>query len=274
MRRQLLCLALATMATLCQAQFLSQPIDLWPGMAPGITQEDTLQWNPRKDDGNRFTRVTHPTLEAFRPQAEQDNGQAIIVCPGGAYQILAYEKEGQEVAQWLARLGYTAYVLAYRVPDNREGALQDAFRAIRQARAMGASRVGIIGFSAGGSLSCRAATRWSETVYTPQDDADLQSQRPDFGILIYPAYLDEGEGHTLSPELTVTEQTCPLFVFGTEDDRLYSGPSSVTILQAMQQAGAPIELHYLTRGGHGYGMRRGAGLIWPALCEAWLRGLK
>ena len=91
-------------------------------------------------------------------------------------------------------------------------------------------------------------------------------------MLIYPAYLDEGENHTLSPELTVTKETSPLFVFGTQDDENYGSISSVTILQAMQAKGAPIELHYLVKGGHGYGMRGdGAGKIWPLLAEQWLK---
>lgn len=173
----------------------------------------------------------------------------------------------------MSGLGYQAYVLAYRVPKNREGALQDAQRAIRLVRSKGYRTVGIIGFSAGASLSCRAATRWAQPAYEPQDEADRLSCRPDFGILIYPAYLDEGPDHTLTPELTVSAETPPLFVFGTEDDTLYSGPSSLTIADAMQRAGAPIELHYLTHGGHGYGMRSGVGLIWPQLAENWLRQL-
>ena len=167
-------------------------------------------------------------------------------------------------------------MLAYRIPNDRKGALQDVQRAIRLVRSKGATQVGVIGFSAGTSLSCRACTRWNEPAYeaNPKDNVDSLSCRPDFGILIYPAYLDEGENHTLTPELTVTKDTPPLFVFGTEDDVQYSGPSSITIADAMQRAGAPIELHYLTRGGHGYGMRYGAGLIWPTLAEEWLKGLK
>ena len=177
------------------------------------------------------------------------------------------------MARWLAGQGYTAFVLAYRVPKNRPGALQDAQRAIRTVRSRGFASVGIIGFSAGASLSCRAATRWAQPAYAPQDDIDRQSCRPDFGMLIYPAYLDEGPEGTLTPELTVSAETPPLFVFGTEDDKQYSAPSCMTITDAMRRAGAPVELHYLPRGGHGYGLRGGAGLVWPKLAETWLQGL-
>lgn len=267
-------LTLMVTATM-SAQYITTPSDIWPGKKmPDGTAKNPVKWDERPDEGNRFTEVSNPTLECFTPIAGTDNGQAVIVCPGGAYSILAYTKEGQEIAQWLARQGYTAYVLAYRIPNNRQGALADAHRAIRLARSKGHSKVGIIGFSAGASLSCRAATRWAEATYKPVDDVDALSCRPDFGILIYPAYLDEGPDHTLTPELTVNAQTPPLFVFGTLDDTKYSGPSCPVLLSAMQKAGAPIELHYLPKGGHGYGMRRGAGFIWPGLCETWLKQLK
>ena len=257
------------------AQYLNKAVEIWPKDVPGGTEKKEVVWQERPNDGRCFYNVSSPTLEAFVPEASKSNGQAVIVCPGGAYAMLAYEKEGQEVAQWLAGQGYNAYVLAYRVPNNRLGALQDVQRAIRLVRSKGATQVGVIGFSAGASLSCRACTRWNEPAYeaNKKDKIDTLSCRPDFGILIYPAYLDEGENHTLTPELTVTKETPPMFVFGTEDDVRYSGPSSVTILDAMQRANAPIEVHYLTRGGHGYGMRSGAGLIWPALAEQWLKGL-
>ncbi len=272
-RSTLLLISLIYAATL-SAQYLNKATAIWLKDIPGISERKATIWNENNSDGNRMTEVSDPTLEAFVPDSSKSNGMAVIVCPGGAYMMLAYQKEGQEVAQWLSQLGYNAYVLAYRVPNNRQGALQDIQRSIRLVRSRGASQVGVIGFSAGASLSCRAATRWNEPSYENTDQYDTLSCRPDFGILIYPAYLDEGENHTLSPELTVTKDTPPLFVFGTEDDVKYSGPSTPVILEAMQKNNAPIEVHYLTRGGHGYGMRRGAGLIWPALCETWLKTLK
>lgn len=271
-------------STLSMAQYLNKAVEIWPKEIPGGTEKEEVNWQNREGgDGRCFYEVSNPTLEAFVPDSAKSNGKAVIVCPGGGYMMLAYEKEGQEVAQWLSSLGYNAYVLAYRVPKNRLGALQDVQRAIRIVRSKGATQVGVIGFSAGASLSCRACTRWNEPAYGADDERqqargeekiDTLSCRPDFGILIYPAYLDEGENRTLTPELTVTKDTPPLFVFGTEDDVNYSGPSTPVILDAMQRAGAPIEVHYLTKGGHGYGMRRGAGLIWPSLAEEWLKNLK
>lgn len=271
MRRTLSLMAAFAVAATVNAQYLSQPREIWPAKVPGCAEAKApAQVNP---DNGHFTRVTNPTLETFLPAPEKDLHQAVVVCPGGSYEILAYGHEGQEIAQWLAGQGYTAHVLAYRVPKQREGALQDIFRAVRTARSWGAKKVGVIGFSAGGSLCCRAATRWQQPAYEPQDTVDTFSQRPDFAMLIYPAYLDGGEDHTLTPELTVSRETSPLFVFGTEDDTEYSGPSCVTILGAMQKNGAPIELHFLVNGGHGYGMHGdGAGSVWPRLAEVWLRG--
>ncbi len=258
------------------SQYMTKGSDIWLKTVPGIDKKERKdpEWKVRENDGAAIYKVTNPTLEAFTPISGTSNGKAIIVCPGGAYAMLAYQKEGQEIAQWLARQGYNAYVLAYRVPNNRTGALQDIQRAIRAVRSQGAETVGVIGFSAGASLACRAATNWRTPAYDVVDKKiDTLSCRPDFGLLIYPAYLDEGEGGTLSPDLAVDSETPPLFVFGTEDDVKYSGPSCKTILKAMQEANAPIEMHYLTKGGHGYGMRSGAGLIWPALAEQWLKQL-
>ena len=272
-RRTLLIAAMGVATATASAQYVNPTIDLWPGGVPGQTETKAQPKTRNAHEVLYLDKVTSPTLEEFKPTTEA-NGKAVIVCPGGAYSVLAYDKEGQEVARWLAGQGFTAYVLAYRVPNNRLGALQDAQRALRTARSKGFHDVGIIGFSAGASLACRASTLWHAPAYEPQDDIDRLSCQPNFCILIYPAYLDEGEGGTLTPELSVSAETPPLFVFGTEDDVKYSAPSCITITDAMRRAGAPVELHYLPRGGHGYGMRTGVGLVWPKLAEAWLGNLK
>ena len=274
MRTHIFMALLTCMAVGVRAQIVNPVTELWPKQVPGATETKAAHVT-REARGDMFylDKVTNPTLEVFKPEAEKANGKAVVVCPGGAYAVLAYNKEGQEVARWLNSQGFTAYVLAYRVPNNRPGALQDAQRAIRLVRAAGFQQVGIIGFSASASLSCRAATRYADQTYPPQDGADSLSCRPDFGLLIYPAYLDEGPNGTLTPELKVTKDTPPLFVFGNEDDVKYGAPSSMTITDAMRRVGAPVELHYLTKGGHGYGMRYGLGLVWPKLAETWLKGI-
>jgi acetyl esterase/lipase len=139
-------------------------IYLWPGKVPGEVKEkqpatiDTI----RKDNVLRYNEVTNPAIELFLPDPSIQNRSAIIVCPGGGYKILAYDKEGTEIAAWLNNLGFTAFVLQYRVPDNKDGALQDIQRAIRLVRSssqkwnLDPEKIGVVGFSAGGSLSARA----------------------------------------------------------------------------------------------------------------------
>lgn len=250
--------------------------NIWPDKRPAeVTLEKGKMKQEMGDDGIlRIQQMPVPTLQKF-PVVKSPKGKVVIVCPGGGYQILAVNHEGTEIAQWLNALGYTAYVLRYRVPDNREGALQDVQRAIRIARAENPGKqVGVMGFSAGASLTARAATRFQLPSYTATDETDTQSARPDFAALIYPAYMDEGEHHTLTPELTITEQTPPFFVFQTADDRY--GNSALVISQALRNHKIPVQLHIYEKGGHGYGLRANlaeAASKWPKLMEEWLLGL-
>ena len=250
--------------------------NIWPDKRPAeVTLKKGRMKQEMGDDGIlRIQQMPVPTLQKF-PVVKSPKGKVVIVCPGGGYQILAVNHEGTEIAQWLNALGYTAYVLRYRVPDNREGALQDVQRAIRIARAENPGKqVGVMGFSAGASLTARAATRFQLPSYTATDETDTQSARPDFAALIYPAYMDEGEHHTLTPELTITEQTPPFFVFQTADDRY--GNSALVISQALRNHKIPLQLHIYEKGGHGYGLRANlaeAASKWPKLMEEWLLGL-
>ena len=250
--------------------------NIWPDKRPVevVLKKGKMKQEMGDDDILRIQQMPVPTLQKF-PVVKSPKGKVVIVCPGGGYQILAVNHEGTEIAQWLNALGYTAYVLRYRVPDNREGALQDVQRAIRIARAENPGKqVGVMGFSAGASLTARAATRFQLPSYTATDETDTQSARPDFAALIYPAYMDEGEHHTLTPELTITEQTPPFFVFQTADDRY--GNSALVISQALRNHKIPVQLHIYEKGGHGYGLRANlaeAASKWPKLMEEWLLGL-
>ena len=250
--------------------------NIWPDKRPAevVLKKGKMKQEMGDDDILRIQQMPVPTLQKF-PVVKSPKGKVVIVCPGGGYQILAVNHEGTEIAQWLNALGYTAYVLRYRVPDNREGALQDVQRAIRIARAENPGKqVGVRGFSAGASLTARAATRFQLPSYTATDETDTQSARPDFAALIYPAYMDEGEHHTLTPELTITEQTPPFFVFQTADDPY--GNSALVISQALRNHKIPVQLHIYEKGGHGYGLRANlaeAASKWPKLMEEWLLGL-
>lgn len=250
--------------------------NIWPDKRPAevVLKKGKMKQEMGDDDILRIQQMPVPTLQKF-PVVKSPKGKVVVICPGGGYQILAVNHEGTEIAQWLNALGYTAYVLRYRVPDNREGALQDVQRAIRIARAENPGKqVGVMGFSAGASLTARAATRFQSPSYTATDETDTQSARPDFAALIYPAYMDEGEHHTLTPELTITEQTPPFFVFQTADDRY--GNSALVISQALRNHKIPVQLHIYEKGGHGYGLRANlaeAASKWPKLMEEWLLGI-
>ncbi|HVI49552.1 MAG TPA: alpha/beta hydrolase [Chitinophaga sp.] len=254
-------------------------IHLWPGVVPGeASAKQAARVTPDKSNNvTRLTDVTDPILEVFPAPAKNNTGVGVIICPGGGYHILAVDLEGYEIAAWLNKLGYTAFVLQYRVPDKQAGALQDAQRAMRIARSRAATwgittgKIGMLGFSAGGSLTARASTLYNVNVYTPIDKADSLSARPDFSVLVYPAYLDKGEGRTLTPELKPDAHTPPMFLFATADD-VY-GNSALVMAGALRDANAPAELHYYAKGGHGYGLRPGnpAADVWPGLAAIWLK---
>ncbi len=256
-------------------------IYLWPGKVPG---EVKAKSEPATDTGSFrsvlvITEVTNPLIEIYMPDPSIANGAGVIVCPGGGYRILAYDKEGTEIAQWLNKLGFAAFVLQYRVPDKKDGALQDAQRALRIVRKEASSRkidpekIGIMGFSAGGSLSARASTLFSKRTYSPVDKADSLSCRPAFSMLIYPAYLDQGPGFTLTPELVLSKDVPPVYIFQTADDTY--GNSALVMASALRNAKLPVELHILPDGGHGYGLRPGtlAAKTWPILAEDWLNNI-
>lgn len=266
-------------------------IRLWPGKAPGETKELPPEQDLTKPTdgpvaGQRLIRlgnVADPTLRVFRPPADRDTGAAVLVCPGGAYNILALDLEGSEVCEWLNASGITGVLLKYRVP-RREGlekhtaALQDAQRALGVVRSRATEfgidpqRLGVLGFSAGGHLAAAVSTAAART-YERVDAADDLSLRPNFTVLIYPAYLTlEKENDRIAPELTIGSATPPAFITIAADDPVRM-ENAVYYALALKQAKVPVELHVFPTGGHGYGLRRTENPVtaWPDRVNDWLQ---
>ncbi|MEK6238518.1 MAG: alpha/beta hydrolase [Planctomycetales bacterium] len=231
----------------------------------------------------RIHYVGEPTLTLFPAPKDKANGCAVLVCPGGGYNILAWPKEGLEIAEWLNTFGVTAAVLKYRVPRRDKDAphkapLQDAQRSLRLMRKNAAAwnldpgRIGILGFSAGGHLTVMTGIQWDRPAYKALDDADQLSCRPDFLIPIYAAYLGDAEDpFKLNSLIRVTKRTPPTFMAVTYDDK-HRGAHAALLLVELKKAGVPAELHVYVKGGHGYGMRPSANAVsqWPDRCAAWL----
>jgi acetyl esterase/lipase len=238
---------------------------------------------PPKNNDNiiRLGNVSAPELAIYKPAADKANGAAVVICPGGGYSILAYNHEGTEVAEWLNSLGVTGIVLKYRVPARKERArhdapLEDVQRAIGIVRhrasewGIDPARIGVLGFSAGGNLAALASTNYEKRTYPEVDEADKMSCRPDFSVLIYPAYLVDKQ-NVLQPELKITDKTPPTFIAITQDDAVrVQGPLYYYL--ALTEAKVKAEMHIYPIGGHGYGLRPSKNLVssWPARAGDWL----
>jgi acetyl esterase/lipase len=240
----------------------------------------------------------------FYPAEGRNSGAAVVVFPGGGYQILAMDLEGTEICGWLTSRGINCVLLKYRVPNSgptmKDGhrfypkvqtALQDAQRTIGLMRQRAAiwhvdpHKIGVIGFSAGGHLVAAISTHFSQRTYAPVDDADKLSCRPDFAIALYPGHLwvheDEDIGIRdqtdlrLRPDIHVNSDTPPTFLLQAEDDQVDGVEQSLAYYVALQKAGVPTELHLYAQGGHAFGLRPSKLPIgrWPALVEQWLHTL-
>jgi acetyl esterase/lipase len=267
-------------------------LNLWPGTAPGNTTEIGQEADTTKPTDNhvagkpviRLGNVSRPTIAICRPPASKDTGAAVVVCPGGAYRILAMDLEGTEVCDWLNSIGVTGVLLKYRVPkrdglEKHTAALQDAQRAMglvrSQAREWGIDpkRIGVLGFSAGGHLAATLSNTSDERTYPKVDDADTVSCRPNFTLLIYPAYLTVKEQNDkIAPELNIASNTPPSFILMTEDDPLRI-QSVLFYAAALKNVNVPFELHVYPVGGHGYGLRQTGDEVaaWPQLAAFWMK---
>lgn len=267
-------------------------IELWPSTPPGEQGGLGEERDLTKPSDNliagkpliRLGNVSKPTLTIYKPAPEKDAGAAVLVCPGGAYHILAWDLEGTEVCEWLNSIGVTGVLLKYRVPRREgrkhyEAPLEDAQRAMgilrQRAKEFGIDpqRLGVLGFSAGGHLAAALSTNFEQRSYAAVDSADSQNCRPDFVVLVYPGYLTVKEqGDRVAPELAVGANTPPTFLVMTQDDGVR--PENVLHYSlALHQAKVPFELHVYPTGGHGYGLRRTDNPVtaWPDRVADWMR---
>lgn len=264
----------------------SETIVLWPNGAPHEPKDPPSEGTEPMREGDTTIRVkdvSSPTLAVYRPAKDKDCGAAVVICPGGGYRILAYNKEGTEAAEWLNTLGVTAFVLKYRVPvragrERHAAPLEDAQRAVGLVRhrasqwGIDPQRIGILGFSAGGHLAATASNNFVKRTYEPVDDADRTSCKPDFSVLIYPAYLVDKQTLVVSPEVKPSADTPPTFIAMAEDDGVgVEGPLFYYL--GLKQNKVPAEMHLYPTGGHGYGLRPSEHLVltWPARAADWMR---
>ncbi|OCX54104.1 1,4-beta-xylanase [Mucilaginibacter sp. PPCGB 2223] len=275
-------------------------ISLYDGVVPNskLAPDDYAE----KNSNGWVTMVTKPELAAFLPPGGKSTGAAVIVIPGGAYAGLAINHEGIDVAKRFASLGITAFVLKYRLPDDRImpersiGPLQDAERAIQLVRQRAAEwhidphRVGIIGFSAGGHLASSLGTHYNEVVIKDMPGISL---RPDFMMLIYPVismgqYTHQGSKQNLigtnattdqiihfSNEKQVNAQTPVAFIVHAEDDTAVPVENSLNFYKALKDNGVKAEMHLYPQGGHGFGMYNSTTSdSWFDRCINWLQANK
>jgi len=271
-------------------------IPLWPGKVPNarkyVGPEIDATCNDMPVAGKPWVyvgRVTKPTITVYPPKGK-NTGAAVVVFPGGGYQILAMDLEGTEVCDWLNERGVTGILLKYRVPgegvlpksghhpDSPE-ALQDAQRALRLVRAhakewnINPKKVGVLGFSAGGHLSAAVANHFGDQIYKPVDAVDKESCRPDFAVSVYPGHLAFGKNPiVLNPDIKVTKRTPPTFLVQAEDDPVDRVEHSTVYYAALRKAKVPVEMHLYATGGHAFGLRRTKQPItaWPDLVDRWL----
>ncbi|MDQ8013892.1 MAG: alpha/beta hydrolase [Flavobacterium nitrogenifigens] len=279
----------------------NQVIPLWDKI-PDEVKATNYKEKPELKDGKMqsTSQVSVPTLSIFIPKESKPNQAAVVICPGGGYTHLAFDKEGTKVAEWFNSLGITAFVLKYRMPtdltmkNKNVGPLQDAQEAIRYVRQNASkwnidpSKIGILGFSAGGHLASTASTHYDDKVY---DSAYKVSARPDFSLLIYPVISMENDithkgsqtnllGENPSEELInnysnekrVTSKTPPTFLIHATDDTVVIPENSINYYLALKKNGVTAELHIYEKGGHGFGLGvADTSKYWTRDCEEWLK---
>jgi acetyl esterase/lipase len=277
---------------------LAEFIPLYPkGKLPnskGLNLKDSIA-------NERIYRVGIPGMYAFFPSATENKGAAVIICPGGGYERLAYVISGTQLAKWFNAIGVSAFVLNYRLPNSPDlkqkeiRPLQDAQRALKLIRANAAKwgikedKIGIQGSSAGGHLAALASMHTID-ISSIKDSLDTVSFHPNFMILVSPVvdlgeYAHAGSRKNLlgdnptiemiqkySVHLQVSTNTPPAFIVHAFNDKSVTLKNSLLLYNALVEKNIPSSLHIFPQGGHAIALRNNPGSTeqWTALCEAWM----
>jgi acetyl esterase/lipase len=272
-----------------------QVIQLYEGKIPNSIETPDKEY---ETSYHFLARVSRPTLTVYKPASGSANGTAVIVCPGGGYTALNMKLEGYNIAGRLSSLGITAFVLKYRIPDDSTmvdksiGPLQDAQRAILivKTRAkewnIDTTKLGIMGFSAGGHLASSAGTKFSKPLISNPSNISL---RPNFMILVYPVisftdsighkdsrtaligrHADAEQISLFSNELQVNSNTPPAFLIHAGDDSLVSVKNSIQFYLALQRNKVMAGMHIFPKGQHGF-LAGPASTAWFQYCIQWLQ---
>jgi acetyl esterase/lipase len=277
-------------------------VPLWPGSPPnaadvvGPAEHSETSTNPKRFAGLPVTGVfdvSTPTMTVY-PAKGVASGAAVLVFPGGGFQLLAIDLEGSEACDWMTARGVVCILVKYRVPNSNHHydrdchcavtpthltALQDAQRAIRLVRSQAQTlhidpeKIGVIGFSAGGYLVAQTSNI-VEPAYTPVDEIDRISSRPNFAMALYPGHLCRAGG-ALDTGIHVTRETPPTFLVAASDDPTDPVCNSRVYARALHEAGVSTELHLFAQGGHAFGLRPTGHSVdrWTSLMEGWLKDI-
>jgi acetyl esterase/lipase len=268
-------------------------IPLYPGEVPNSKVSDVQESGAAS---GVLKGITKPTLEYFKPEADKASGAAVIIIPGGGYGVVVYQGEGVGTAKAMAEKGVAAFVLKYRLPsdvimpDKKIGPLQDAQQAIKLVRdnadkwGIDKTKIGIMGFSAGGHLASTEATHFEKAYIENSNNTSL---RPDFQILVYPVIsMQDSLAHggsrdnllgknpstddkrLFSNELQITTNTPPTYLTHAADDKVVDVDNSIIYFETLRHLKVPVEMHIYPKGDHGFIFRHPG---WMEPLFAWMQ---